>query len=146
VEKVRDGGRVVRKALVLAYGVHESGYPEVIGLDVGECETEAFWRNFLRGLVERGLAGVQLVVSDAHAGLKGAIGHVLGCSWQRCSVHCPARGARPCPQGAARHSRRTAASDLQRPLGRARARTIGDALERLRKPLPKVAALIEDAE
>ena len=48
VEKVRDGGRVVRKALVLAYGVHESGYREVIGLDVGEAETEAFWRSFLR--------------------------------------------------------------------------------------------------
>src|SRR5215210_8920948 len=51
VEKVRDGGRVVRKALVLAYAVHESGYREVIGLDVGEAETEAFWRSFLRGLV-----------------------------------------------------------------------------------------------
>ena len=55
MEKVRDGGRVVRKALVLAYGVHESGYREVIGLDVGEAETEAFWRSFLRDLVERGL-------------------------------------------------------------------------------------------
>ena len=87
VEKVRDGGRVVRKALVLAYAVHESGYREVIGLDVGEAETEAFWRSFLRGLVERGLTGVQLVVSDAHAGLKKAIAQVLGCPWQRCSVH-----------------------------------------------------------
>src|SRR5213080_189196 len=70
IEKVRDGGRVVRKALVLAYGVHESGYREVIALDVGEAETEAFWRSFLRGLVERGLTGVQLVVSDAHARLE----------------------------------------------------------------------------
>jgi putative transposase len=87
VEKVRDGGRVVRKALVLAYGVHESGYREVIALDVGEAETEAFWRAFLRSLVERGLTGVQLVVSDAHAGLKKAIAQVLGCPWQRCSVH-----------------------------------------------------------
>src|ERR687897_1156210 len=60
VEKVRDGGRVVRKALVLAYGVHESGYREVIALDVGECETEAFWHSFLRSLVERGLTGVRL--------------------------------------------------------------------------------------
>src|SRR5438034_3608663 len=87
VEKVRDGGRVVRKALVLAYGVHESGYREVIALDVGEAETEAFWRRFLRSLVERGLGGVQLVVSDAHAGLKKAIAQVLGCPWQRCSDH-----------------------------------------------------------
>jgi len=87
VEKVRDGGRVVPKALVLAYAVHESGYREVIGLDVGECETEAFWRSFLRGLVERGLSGVQLVVSDAHAGLKKAIAQTLDCPWQRCTVH-----------------------------------------------------------
>jgi transposase-like protein len=58
----------------------------VIALDVGEAETEAFWRSFLRGLVERGLTGVQLVVSDAHAGLKGAIPQVLGCPLQRCSV------------------------------------------------------------
>jgi transposase-like protein len=77
----------VQKALVLAYAVHESGYREVIGLDVGEAETEAFWRGFLRSLVERGLTGVQLVVSDAHAGLKAAIGQVLGCPWQRCTVH-----------------------------------------------------------
>src|SRR3954465_11945216 len=56
VEKVRDGGRVVRKCLVLAYGVHESGYRELIALDVGEAETEAFWRSFLRSLVKRGLA------------------------------------------------------------------------------------------
>jgi putative transposase len=58
VEKVRDGSRVVRKALVLAYGVHESGYREVVALDVGEAETEAFWRSFLRSLVRRGLTGV----------------------------------------------------------------------------------------
>jgi putative transposase len=83
VEKVRDDGRVVRKALVLAYAVHESGYREVIGLDVGEAETEAFCRSFVRGLVERGLTGVQLVVSDAHTGLKKAIARVLGCPWQR---------------------------------------------------------------
>src|SRR5437773_7580509 len=87
LEKVRDGGRVVPKALVLAYAVHETGYREVIGLDVGECETDAFWRSFLRGLVERGLSGVQLVISDAHAGLKKATGQALGCPWQRCSVH-----------------------------------------------------------
>jgi len=87
VEKVRDGGRVVRKCLVIAHGVHESGRREVLGLDCGECETEAFWREFLRGLVKRGLTGCQLVVSDAHEGLKNAIAQVLGCPWQRCTVH-----------------------------------------------------------
>src|SRR5713101_4173968 len=146
VEKVRDGGRVVRKALVLAYAVHESGYREVIGLDVGEAETEPFWRSFLRSLVERGLVGVQLVVSDAHAGLKKAIGQVLGCPWQRCSVHFL--------REALGHSRRE-----QQPMLAALLRAIvnadsaeqareltGEALERLRAPLPKLAALLEEAE
>src|SRR3954471_8016035 len=89
VEKVRDGGRVVNKALVIAHGVHESGRREIIGLDVGESETEAFWTDFLRGLVTRGLIGTQLVISDAHAGLKAAIAKVLGAAaaWQRCTVH-----------------------------------------------------------
>jgi putative transposase len=62
VEKVRDGGRVVGKAVVIAYGVHESGRREILGVDVGEAETEAFWTEFLRSLVARGLQGVQLVV------------------------------------------------------------------------------------
>ena len=87
VERVREPGGVRHKALVIAYGVHESGRREVIGIDVGEAETEAFWREFLRGLRSRGLAGVQLCVSDAHEGLKGAIAKVLGCAWQRCTVH-----------------------------------------------------------
>jgi transposase-like protein len=68
VEKVRDGGRVRRKALVIAHGVHETGRREIIGIDVGAAETEAFWTAFLRGLVKRGLTGVQLAISDAHPG------------------------------------------------------------------------------
>ena len=146
VEKVRDGGRVVRKALVLAYGVHESGYREVIALDVGEAETEAFWRSFLRGLVERGLTGVELVVSDAHAGLKKAIAQVLGCPWQRCSVHFLREAL-----GHVRREQQGMVAALLRPLfnaeaGDAARALVGDALERLRKPLPKVAALLEEAE
>jgi putative transposase len=87
VEKVREGGRVVAKALVIAHGVHETGRREILSIDVGEAETEAFWTEFLRGLVKRGLVGVQLATSDAHAGLKAAIAKVLGCCWQRCTVH-----------------------------------------------------------
>jgi putative transposase len=87
VERVREPGGVRHKALVIAYGVHESGRREVIGLDVGEAATEAFWRGFLRSLRARGLEGVQLVISDAHTGLKTAIGKVFGCRWQRCTVH-----------------------------------------------------------
>ncbi len=146
VEKVRDSGRVVRKCLVLAYGVHESGYREVIGLDVGECETEAFWRGFLRSLLERGLHGVELVVSDAHAGLKKAIAQVLGCPWQRCSVHFLRESL-----GHARREQQPMLAALLRPLFNAGGREeasalLGDALERLRRPLPKVAALLEEAE
>jgi transposase-like protein len=87
VEKVREPGGVRHKALVVAYGVHETGRREVVGIDVGEAETEAFWREFLRGLRARGLAGTQLCVSDAHEGLKSATAKVLGCPWQRCTVH-----------------------------------------------------------
>ena len=86
VEKVRDGGRVQRKCVVIAHGVHETGRKEIIGLDVGHAETETFWTEFLRGLVARGLIGVQLAISDAHAGLKAAIAKVLGCAWRRCTA------------------------------------------------------------
>jgi transposase-like protein len=146
VERVRDGGRVMRKALVLAYGVHESGYREVVALDVGECETEAFWRSFLRSLVERGLTGVELVVSDAHTGLKKAIAQVLGCPWQRCSVHFLREAL-----GHVRKDQQGMVAALLRPLfnadsGETARELVGDALERLRKPLPKLAALLEEAE
>jgi putative transposase len=146
VERVRDGGRVVRKALVLAYGVHESGYREVIALDVGEAETEAFWRSFLRDLVKRGLTGVQLVVSDAHAGLKKAIAQVLGCPWQRCSVHFLREAL-----GHARREQQPMLAALLRPLftadnGEQARELVSDALDRLRKPLPKIAELLEEAE
>jgi transposase-like protein len=87
VEKVRDGGRVARKCVVIAHAGHETGRREIIGLDVGEAE--AFWREFLRSLVHRGLVGVQLAISDAHPGLKAALAQVLGAAWQRCTVHFP---------------------------------------------------------
>jgi putative transposase len=64
VERVRAGGRVVHKCVVIAHGVHETGRREVIGLDIGEAETEAFWREFLRGSAARGLVGVQLANSE----------------------------------------------------------------------------------
>ena len=86
--KARDGGRVVARAVVLAIGVKASGEREVLGLDVGPSEDGAFWHQFLRGLVARGLSGVQLVISDAHGGWTAAIAAVLhGASWQRCRVH-----------------------------------------------------------
>jgi putative transposase len=86
--KARVDGRVVSRAVVIATGVTTDGGREVLGLDVGDSEDGAFWTAFLRSLKARGLTGVQLVVSDAHTGLKAAIGAVMaGASWQRCRVH-----------------------------------------------------------
>ena len=146
MERVREPGGVRHKALVIAYGVHESGRREVIGLDVGEAETEAFWRGFLRSLRARGLEGVQLVISDAHTGLKTAIAKVFGCRWQRCTVHFlrdmlghVARAQQPLVSGAIRGIF-TASSAAE-----ARER-LGQVVDQLRPHAPKVARLLEDAE
>ncbi|MGW5124960.1 IS256 family transposase [Streptomyces sp. NPDC004069] len=86
-QKVREGGRINVHALI-AVGVNADGHREILGLDVATAEDGAGWLAFLRSLIARGLSGVQLVVSDAHAGLVDAIGAVLpGASWQRCRTH-----------------------------------------------------------
>ena len=86
--KVRENGRVVSQAIVIAIAVTASGEREVLGMDVGPSESGAFWLAFLRDLAARGLNGVKLVISDAHGGLKAAISTVLqSASWQRCRVH-----------------------------------------------------------
>ena len=86
--KVRLGGRVVSQAVVIATGVSADGRREVLGCATGDSETESFWTEFLREVRDRGLTGVQLVISDAHRGLVNAIGTVLqGVGWQRCRVH-----------------------------------------------------------
>lgn len=86
--KVREGGRVTSNAVVVAYALNDDGHREILGIEAGTSENEGFWMEFLRSLVERGLTGVQLVVSDAHVGLQKAIRSVLtGASWQRCTVH-----------------------------------------------------------
>jgi len=146
VEKVRDGGRVQRKCVVVAHAVHETGRREIIGLDVGAAETEAFWRDFLRSLVKRGLVGVQLAISDAHPGLKNALAQVLGAPWQRCTVHF----LRDC-LGHARKDQHGLLGAVIRPIfaaensEQARAR-LGEAVAQLEARLPKVAALLEQAE
>jgi transposase-like protein len=145
-EKVRDGGRVVSKAVVIAYGVHETGRREILGFDVGESETEAFWTDFLRALIARGLSGVQLVVSDAHEGLKAAIARLLRCPWQRCGVHF----LRDC-LGHARKAQHGLLAALIRPIfqadggGQARQR-LAEAIAALEGRLPKVAAMLGDGE
>jgi len=86
--KVRQNHRIVSKALVIAIGVRDTGEREVLGFALGASEEAAFWKAFLRSLVARGLHGVQLVISDAHEGLKTALSQVLAdATWQRCRVH-----------------------------------------------------------
>ncbi len=146
VVKVRDRGHVYPKALVIAYSVHESGRREVIGLDIGETETGAFWVAFLRSLRERGLEGVRLCVSDEHQGLKAAIARVLACPWQRCVVHFVRDMLRHC-----RPSQRGMVSAALREIFKAEsheaARELcGEVIGRLAEPAPKVAELLAEAE
>lgn len=87
--KVREAGHVQNMAFVVAIAVNDDGTRHILGFDIGMSENGAFWEEFLRSLVLRGLSGVKLVISDAHAGLKEAISTVFpGTSWQRCLVHC----------------------------------------------------------
>jgi putative transposase len=146
VERVREPGGVRQKCLVLAYAVHESGRREVLGLDVGEAESEAFWREFLRALRARGLRGVRLCVSDAHQGLRSAIGQVLGCPWQRCTVHFTRdmlghvnRAQQPLVSGAIRQLFHAAD-------GREARERLAQVVEQLAGPAPKVSQLLEHAE
>jgi len=86
--KVREGGRVVNAVVLLATGVNGDGHREVLGMRVATSETGPAWNEFFADLVARGLAGVRLVTSDAHAGLREAIAANLpGASWQRCRTH-----------------------------------------------------------
>jgi putative transposase len=146
VEKLRDGGRVVRKCVVVAHAVHETGRREIIGLDVGAAETEAFWRDFLRSLVARGLVGVQPAISDAHPGLKAALAQVLGAPWQRGTVHF----LRDC-LGHARKDQHGLLGALIRPIfqassGEEARQRLGEAVAQLEGRLAKIAGLLEEAE
>jgi putative transposase len=85
--KVREGGRIVSVAAIIAVAVNTEGRREIVGLHIGPSEAETFWATFLKDLVRRGLTGVKLVISDAHEGLKAAITRVMGATWQRCRVH-----------------------------------------------------------
>jgi len=147
-ERVRDvtSGMVRQKALLVAYGVHESGRREVIGLQVGEVESEAEWRGFLRSLVARGLTGVRLAISDAHQGLRNAIGQVLGAQWQRCSVHF----IRDMLGHVSKHNHPLVRGALKQIFACPDRDSAGDTLaavvDQLQAPAAKVARLLADAE
>ena len=85
--KVREGGRIVSVAAIIAVAANTEGRREIVGLGIGPSEAETFWADFLKRLTRRGLRGVKLVISDAHEGLKAAVQRVVGATWQRCRVH-----------------------------------------------------------
>ena len=98
-QKVREGGRIINVAVVIAVGVNRDGHREILGLDVITTEDGAGWLAFLRGLVARGLSGTSLVISDAHHGLVDAIASTLvGSTWQRCRTHYMRQPPHPGPQ------------------------------------------------
>ncbi len=145
--KVREHGRVVSMAVVLAIGVHETGVREVLGLEVGPSEDGAFWLSFLRGLVARGLGGVQFVVSDAHEGLKSAIAAVLhGATWQRCRVHFIRNALALVPKRAGQLVAATIRTVFAQPdpdSAREQWRRVADGF---RAPYSKLATLMDEAE
>ena len=85
--KVREGGRIVSRAVIIAVAVNEDGKREVLGVATGPSEAETFWTDFLRSLADRGLRGVKLVVADDHKGLRAAARRVFNATHQRCRVH-----------------------------------------------------------
>ncbi len=145
--KGRENGRVVSPAAVIAVGVKASGEREVLGVDVGPSEDGAFWLQFLRSLVARGLTGVHLVISDAHQGLKGAIAAVLqGASWQRWRVHFLRNALALVPKGAQPMVAATIRTVFAQPdpeSAREQGRRI---TESLRPRFPRLADLLAEAE
>jgi len=144
--KARVNHRVVSQAVVIATGVTGDGRREVLGFDVGDSEDGAFWTAFLRSLKARGLAGVQLVISDAHTGLKQAIGAVmLGASWQRCRVHFLRNVLGQVPRG---HIAMVAAA-IRTVFAQPDAEHVGDQFETiammLGRQIPKVEQMMREA-
>lgn len=144
--KVREAGRIVPVAVTIAVGVNADGRREVLGMAIGSSEAEPFWLDFLRTLKRRGLAGVKLVVSDAHEGLKAAVTKVLRATWQRCRVHF----ARNALAHAGKAQRRivsawigTAYAEGDAAAAHAQWRTVAD---QLRPKVPKLATLMDAAE
>jgi putative transposase len=144
--RVRQNGRIVCVAVIVAVGVNSDGRREVLGLDIGPSEAETFWTAFLRKLARRGLRGVKLVISDAHEGIKAAIAKVLNATWQRCRVHF----MRNALAHAGKSGRRvvsafiaTAFAQDDAEAARAQWRKVAD---QIRPKLPKLAIFLDDAE
>jgi len=145
--KVREGGVVMSQAIVIAYGVRATGEREVLGIDVGLGEDGAFWTEFLRGLISRGLCGVRLVISDAHLGLREAIATALGgAAWQRCRVHFMRNALARVPRAAQNDVAATIRSIFAQPDQESAHRQLRFVADQLRPRHYRVAELLEEAE
>ena len=144
--KCRQNGRVVSVAVCIAVAVNTNGRREVLGIHIGASEAETFWLEFLRTLKRRGLAGVKLVISDAHEGIKAAVAKVFQATWQRCRVHF----MRNALAHAGKSGRRVVAAFIAiafaqdtAAAAKAQWRQVAD---QVRQKLPKLAALLDEAE
>jgi transposase-like protein len=147
VMKCREGGRVVNTSCLIAVGVNMEGRREVLGLEVVTQESGEDWLQFLRGLKARGLSGVRLVVSDAHAGLQGAIEATMsGSSWQRCRTHMMRNILSQVPK----HQQALVATLVRSVFAQPDRETVEQQFEQvvaqLRKSFPKVAGMLVDAK
>ncbi|AYO76078.1 IS256 family transposase [Sphingobium yanoikuyae] len=144
--KVRQNGRIVSVAVIIAVGVNSDGRREVLGMDIGPSEAEPFWTAFLRKLTRRGLRGVKLVISDAHEGIKAAVSKLLCATWQRCRVHFM--------RNALAHAGKSGRRVVSAFIGTAFAQETPEAAsqqwrsvaDQMRPKLPKLATLMDDAE
>jgi putative transposase len=144
--KVREAGRIVSVAVIIAVAVNTEGMREVLGMAVGASEAEPFWTNFLRSLMRRGLRGVKLVIADAHEGLKAAVAKVLKASAQRCRVHFMRNALAHVPKGQRQMVAaliRTVFAQESEPEARRQWRTVAD---QLRERFPRIGTLMDAAE
>jgi len=146
-QKVREGGRVVNVSAVIATAVNAEGRREIVGFDVVTTENTEAWTEFLRSLVARGLSGVELVISDAHGGIKAAIATVFdGASWQRCRTHFMANLASRVAKGNWPMIATLVRSIFEQPDRDATWEQLGDVVDKLTSAgFPHVATFILDA-
>lgn len=145
--KVRENGRVVNTAMVVAVAVNQDGKREVLGFDMGPSEDAEFWTSFLRNLVHRGLRGVKLVISDAHVGLRQAIQTVLqNASWQRCRVHLARNILVHVPKGAQSEVASLVRSIFEAPDAEAARTRLREVVQKLESRFPRAARVLEEAE
>ena len=145
-QKVREDGRIVNVSVVVATAVNGEGKREIIGMDVGTSEDGAFWLAFLRSLSARGLSGVDLVVSDAHQGLRDAIATVFGgASWQRCRTHFMTNLLTRVPRRAQPWVANMVRTIYQQPSPQEVHAQLERVIAQLQDPFPQVASLLDEA-